>query len=80
MAETRKRSKQATQAPAQAAVCPVALCPVGMFLSVTGDVRPDAVQHLLGAGRELMMAVKSILDSRVEDVEQPATLRRIEVE
>jgi hypothetical protein len=80
MAETRKRSKRATKAPAQAAVCPVALCPVGMFLSVTGDVRPEAVQHLLSAGRELMMAVKAIVDSRVEDVEQPATLHRIEVE
>jgi hypothetical protein len=80
MAETRKRSKPAAKAPAQAAVCPVALCPVGMFLSVTGDVRPEAVQHLLSAGRELMMAVKAIVDSRVEDVEQPATLHRIEVE
>lgn len=81
MAETRKRSKRATKAPAaEAAVCPVALCPVGMFLTVTGDVRPEAVQHLLSAGRELMMAVKAIVDSRAGDAEQPATFHRIEVE
>ena len=80
MAETRKRSKGPTKAAADAAVCPVALCPVGMFLTVTGEVRPEAIEHLLRAGRELMLAVKSTLDARVEDVGQPATLHRIDVE
>jgi hypothetical protein len=51
-----------------------------MFLTVTGDVRPEAIDHLLSAGRELMMAVKAMIDARVEDVERPATLHRIEVE
>jgi hypothetical protein len=80
MAETRKSSKRATKEPTRAAVCPVALCPVGMFLTVTGDVKPEAVDHLLSAGRELMMAVKAMIDARVDDVGQPATLHRIEVE
>jgi hypothetical protein len=81
MAETRKRSKRATKAPAAAeAVCPVALCPIGMFLSVGGDVRPEAVEHLLSAGRELMLAFKAVIDARVQDVGEPATLHRIEVE
>lgn len=80
MAETRKRSKGPTKAPAEAPVCPVALCPVGMFLTVTGEVRPEAIEHLLRAGRELMLAVKAMLDARVEDIGQPATLHRIDVE
>lgn len=80
MAETRKRSKGSTKVPPETAVCPVALCPVGMFLTVTGEVRPEAVEHLLRAGRELMLAVKATLDARVEDVGQPATLHRIDVE
>jgi hypothetical protein len=80
MAETRKRSKRSTDTPTAATVCPVALCPVGMFLSISGEVRPEAVEHLLSAGRELMMAVKAMIDARVEDVREPATLRRIEVE
>ena len=80
MAETRKRSKRATKAPPAGTVCPVALCPVGMFLTVTGEARPEAVEHLLRAGRELMMAVKAIVDARAEDVEEHATLHRIEVE
>jgi hypothetical protein len=80
MADTRKRSKPAKKAAEEAPVCPVALCPVGMFLSVTGDVRPEAVDHLLSAGRELMMAVKAIIDARTEDAREPAKLRRIDVD
>jgi hypothetical protein len=80
MAETRKRSKRATKTPTAAPVCPVALCPVGMFLTVGGDVRPEAVEHLMRAGRELMMAVKAVIDARVEDVGEPPTLRRIDVD
>lgn len=80
MADTRKRSKPTKKEAAEAPVCPVALCPVGMFLSVTGDVRPEAVDHLLSAGRELMMAVKAIIDARTEGAQEPAKLRRIDVE
>jgi hypothetical protein len=80
MADTRKRSKPAKKVAEDAPVCPVALCPVGMFLNVSGDVRPEAVDHLLSAGRELMMAVKAIIDARTEDVGEPAKLRRIDVE
>jgi hypothetical protein len=80
MADTRKRSKRPTKAPSAAPVCPVALCPVGMFLTVGGDVRPEAVEHLMRAGRELMMAVKAMIDARVADVGEPAALHRIDVE
>jgi hypothetical protein len=80
MAETGKRSKRRTKAPTPAAVCPVALCPIGMFLSVTGDVRPETVEHFLSAGRQLVMAVKSMVDSRADEVREPTTLHRIDVE
>jgi hypothetical protein len=76
MAETRKGSKGTTTAP----VCPVALCPVGMFLSVTGDVRPEALDHLLRAGRELMMAAKAVIEARSDEVREPAKLHRIDVQ
>ena len=76
MADSRKGKGTTAAAP----VCPVALCPVGMFLSVTGDIRPEAVEHVLRAGRELMMAAKAIIESRADDVREPAKLRRIDVE
>jgi 3-keto-L-gulonate-6-phosphate decarboxylase len=79
MAESRKGSKGSAKGTA-AAVCPVALCPVGMFLSVTGDVRPEALDHLLRAGRELMMAGKAIIEARADEVREPAKLHRIDVQ
>lgn len=80
MAEIRKRPKRTAKAPASSAVCPVALCPVGMFLSVTGEVRPEAVEHILNAGRELMLAMKATVDARAEDVGGSASLQRIDVD
>lgn len=79
MADTRNRSKGGAKATA-APVCPVALCPVGMFLSVTGDVRPEALDHLLRAGRELMMAAKAVIEARADEVQEPAKLHRIDVQ
>jgi hypothetical protein len=62
-------------------VCPVALCPVGMFLTVTGDLRPEVIEHLLKAGRELMLATRALLDSRLEGpAAEGPRLEKIEVE
>lgn len=68
MPETPRRpTKKAEETqPEQGPVCPVALCPVGMFLTVTGDLRPEVVEHLLKAGRELMLATRALLDSRLQ--------------
>lgn len=83
MAKTEGRSPEgAADIPSgQNPVCPVALCPVGMFLTVTGDLRPEVVEHLLKAGRELMLATRALLDSRVSGREGAgARLEKIEVE
>ena len=83
MAKTEGRSRGgAGESPsAQGPVCPVALCPVGMFLTVTGDLRPEVVEHLLKAGRELVLATRALLDSRVEGTEGArARLEKIELE
>lgn len=83
MAKTEGRSpKGAGETPsAQSPVCPVALCPVGMFLTVTGDLRPEVVEHLLKAGRELVLATRALLDSRVTGAEGGrARLEKIELE
>jgi hypothetical protein len=80
MAEARGRSKRAPKSSPSTPVCPVALCPIGMFLSVTGEVRPDVVEHFLSAGRELMAAVRATMDTRAEEVSRSHTLERIDVE
>jgi hypothetical protein len=83
MAKTEGRSQEGAgeTTPAKGPVCPVALCPVGMFLTVTGDLRPEVVEHLLKAGRELMLATRALLDSRVEGTDGGrARLEKIELE
>lgn len=61
-------------------VCPVAFCPIGAALSAAQQVRPDTVEHLLLAGRELMLAAKAVLDARLEDMpESNSTLERVEI-
>jgi hypothetical protein len=52
-----------------------------MLLTVTGDLRPEVVEHLLKAGRELMLATRALLDSRVSGREgDGARLEKIELE
>ncbi len=84
MAQTRKRarkkvSEEEAQAP-RTPVCPVGFCPVGMFLTVADRARPEAVQHLLAAGRELILAMTAVLDTRGEDVARSSRIEKIELE
>ena len=45
-------------------VCSVAFCPISMALSAVEAAKPDAVEHLLAAGREFLLATKAVLDAR----------------
>ncbi|HJV03832.1 MAG TPA: hypothetical protein VJ868_01090 [Actinomycetota bacterium] len=78
MAESRKRT--GPEADAGGAACPVGFCPVGMFLTMAGQARPEAVDHLMAAGRELVLAFNAILQTRASQVDRTSPLERIEVE
>ena len=67
-------------AAAQQPICSVALCPICMVVTAVGEARPELVQHLLLASREVLLAVRSIIDARLEGSEQPSKLERIKVE
>jgi hypothetical protein len=60
-------------------VCPVGFCPIGMALSVVQGTKPDAVEHLLVAGREFLLAARSVLDARAEAAGS-SSLKRIEID
>lgn len=95
MAQTRKRTSgksgrartaraggkraEAERAP-EPGVCPVAFCPVGALLTVAGEARPEAVQHLVNAGRELVLAAAAVLGARVDALQPKPRMERIEVE
>ena len=80
MAET-KRGPGASEEPTQhEAVCPVGFCPVGMFLTVSGHARPEAVEHLVAAGREFVLALSAVLNARAADVGRPSQIEKIELD
>jgi len=60
--------------------CPVSICPVGMMLTFAGQARPEVVEHLLNAGRELMMAATVFLNARTQAVSESPRLERIDVD
>jgi hypothetical protein len=86
MAEQRSRKRrggtkpEADEAPAPGPICPVGFCPVGMALTFGEQVRPEVVEHLLAAGRELLLAMKAVVDARVEGFERTSSLERVTIE
>ena len=87
MAGTAKERKRATveavpdpePAPAPAAddvphapaTCPVAWCPVCLAVTAVQPVKPEVVEHLLKAGTEFFLALRSLIDARAEDLVDP---------
>ena len=92
MAEERSRSRKAGQRRPAAEpphggadgsgppACPVAFCPVSLALTLTDQVRPEVVEHLVAAGRELLLAMKAVIDARVTGYERSSPLERITIE
>jgi hypothetical protein len=63
-------------------VCDVAFCPIGLAISAVQPLRPDAVEHLLVAGRELFLAMRTIVDARADqfgDEGRGSTFEKIDI-
>lgn len=73
MAESKRQEE-----PAHDRVCPVGFCPVGMFLTVSGHARPEAVEHLVAAGREFVLALAAVMNARAEDLGRAPSIEKIE--
>jgi hypothetical protein len=65
----------------EAPLCSVAFCPICMAVTAFGQARPDLVEHLMLAGREMLLAMRALIDARLEGVEAtPAKLQRLTIE
>jgi hypothetical protein len=64
----------------QAPICSVAFCPICTVVTALGEARPDLVQHLLLASREVLLALRSIIDARLEGSPAPSKLEHITIE
>jgi hypothetical protein len=49
-------------------------------MSVSDQISPEVVEHLMAAGRELLLAMKAVVDARVEATERSSPLERITIE
>lgn len=84
------RDPKATTAPAgshEPATCPVAWCPVCLAVTAVQPVNPEVVEHLLKAGTEFFLALRSLIDARADQVapddtdpaEDDGNLRKIDI-
>lgn len=74
------RSRQASQEEPvpERPVCSVAFCPIGLTLTGVQAAGSDALEHLLAAAREFLLAAKSVLDARADDTDPSRRSRGLE--
>jgi len=97
MAETAKRSRPRKAEPpisephasesgshaADGQVCTVGFCPICLAVTAVQPLKPEAVEHLLNAGREFLLAMTAVLGARADETggkEKAPTLTRIDIE
>jgi hypothetical protein len=90
MAETAKRRRTRGAAPPGpeshpegGQVCTVGFCPICLAVTAVQPLRPEAVEHLLNAGREFLLAMTAVMGARADETggkEKAPTLTRIDIE
>jgi len=90
MAEPAKRSRARKTEPSASEphapgdqVCTVGFCPICLAVTALQPLKPEAVEHLLNAGREFLLAMTAVLGARADEAggkEKAPTLTRIDIE
>jgi hypothetical protein len=90
MAEPAKRSRPRKTGPSASEphgpgdqVCRVGFCPICLAVTAVQPLKPEAVEHLLNAGREFLLAMTAVLGARADETggkEKAPTLTRIDIE
>ena len=87
MAEPEKRSGPTPvpeESRASGSGCPVPLCPICTAATVLGQFRPEVVEHITNATREALLAIRAVIDTRLEESdgephEDRGRVKRIEI-
>jgi len=59
----------------------VAFCPICLAVTAMGDMRPELMEHVTLAGREMRLAIRALIDARLENPgKQPTKLERLTIE
>jgi hypothetical protein len=92
MAEAAKRTRTRTRDttspgseshPEGGPVCTVGFCPICLAVTAVQPLKPEAVEHLLNAGREFLLAMTAVMGARADESggkEKSPTLTRIDIE
>ncbi len=90
MTEAAKRRKAPQAAPPASEshpeggqVCTVGFCPICLAVTAVQPLKPEAVEHLLNAGREFLLAMTAVMGARADETggkEKAPTLTRIDIE
>ena len=67
-----------TPEEAAAPICSVAFCPICTVVTALGDARPDVTEHLVAAAREGLLALRALIDARLESVDHSGDRGRIQ--
>lgn len=78
---TRRRREPAAAPPPTPPICSVAFCPLCVAVTAFGEARPDLLEHLLVAGREMLLAFRALIDARLDGSgEAPSKMERLTIE
>ncbi len=55
------------------------VCPICIGLAALRQARPEAMEHLMKAGAELLLAARALLDAQETASDRPAGMQRIDV-
>jgi hypothetical protein len=62
-------------------VCTVSFCPICTMVTAAGELRPEVAAHVMAAGRELLLAMRALIDARLDGTKpQPVRLERLTIE
>jgi hypothetical protein len=71
---------EATRAQPSGPLCQVAMCPICTTVMLLGDIQPELMGHLLAAGREMLLAMRTIIDLRLQEPpDPPKTIQRLHI-
>ena len=63
-------------------ICQVPFCPICMTVTALGEIKPEVMEHLLLAGREMLLAFRAVIDAHLESTpaDSKPKLERLKIE
>jgi hypothetical protein len=63
----------------QPPLCSIGFCPICTFVTAMGEARPELLDHLVIASREVLLAVRSLIDARLEGMPSAPKMERLTI-